>query len=150
MLLGAEDSLATPVLGLLGVAITAAVAVATTWRWPTLRRRVQDHVALVKDLPEGYGAPLRELLQDELAEHARRERLVLDHAQWMLLQLALRVTLTAAVLVLGGAGVLALVGESRAAYLVLVIGGGLVVLGVLGIVLRAFAVMAQEDQRRPG
>lgn len=77
MLLAAAsgDAPLGPVWVFFGALVTASVAFLTGWRWPTLRRRVQDHAAIVKDLPEGTGHGLRRLLEDELVEYAARERL---------------------------------------------------------------------------
>ncbi|SFU04637.1 hypothetical protein SAMN05660657_05057 [Geodermatophilus amargosae] len=56
------------------MALTAAITFATTWRWPTLRRRVQEHAALLKELPPETGEPLRKLLDDETRRLAARDR----------------------------------------------------------------------------
>jgi hypothetical protein len=72
---------------LIGVLVTAAVTLVSTLRWPTLRRRVRDHVALLKDMPtEDLAAPLRSLLQREVQELVKRDSRHLDPRQDRLLQ----------------------------------------------------------------
>lgn len=58
--------------------VTLIGGAAVSRNWPTLGRRVRDHTALVKDLPEGLGVELRALLADELTELTRRDRRRLD------------------------------------------------------------------------
>lgn len=94
--LAADDSALTPLLGLVGVALTAAITFATTWRWPTLHRRIQDHVALAKDLPESHRDPLLSLLDEEVAQLVARERRLGDDFG-RFLRASQRVALTAAV-----------------------------------------------------
>ncbi len=72
---------------LIGVLVTAAVTLVSTLRWPTLRRRVRDHVALLKDMPtEDLAAPLRSLLQREVQKLVERDSRHLDPRQDRLLQ----------------------------------------------------------------
>jgi hypothetical protein len=78
---------------LIGVLVTAAVTLVSTLRWPTLQRRIRDHVGLVKDLPTEMAGPLRTLLEREVEALARRESRRLDPWQDFLLQ-ARRVLLT--------------------------------------------------------
>lgn len=102
LVMAAEESPnLTPVLGLVGVALTAAVTFLTTWRWPTLRRRVQDHIALMKDLPADSGEPLRQLLEDEVEVLARMERRRLDLPSRVLSSVA-RASVTVTYAVYGG------------------------------------------------
>ncbi len=78
---------------LIGVLVTAAVTLASTLRWPTLQRRIRDHVGLVKDLPTEMTGPLRALLEREVEALAGRDARRLDPWQNFLLQ-ARRVLLT--------------------------------------------------------
>ncbi|TFV72488.1 hypothetical protein E4P40_20475 [Blastococcus sp. CT_GayMR20] len=59
-------------LQLAGVLITAVVTLLTSLGWPSLRRRVREHTALVKDLPPSAAAPLLAVLEKEVQLLARR------------------------------------------------------------------------------
>src|SRR3712207_3782442 len=75
----AEDvSLTEPLLGLAGVLVTAIIGFITTWRWPTLRRRVQEHAAIVKELPDGASSALGQLLEKESTKLAKQDEWKLD------------------------------------------------------------------------
>jgi hypothetical protein len=103
MLMAAGQSIAPSVVALVGVALTAVVTLVTTWRWPTLRRRTQDHVALLKDLPLEAGAELRHLVADELRLLAERDRGRLDPGSQALLYASRGLS---ALTVISGLGVL--------------------------------------------
>jgi len=69
------------VVQLPGVLVPLAVAfVSSTWRWPTLRRRLREHLSLAKDFPEGVDrTQLHGLIDYEVRELARRERKRIDN-----------------------------------------------------------------------
>ncbi|MGY1751557.1 hypothetical protein [Blastococcus sp. SYSU D01042] len=58
---------------LLTVVATALVGAAVSRGLPTLRRRLREHVALLRDLPDELRSPITELVRAELAELAERE-----------------------------------------------------------------------------
>lgn len=58
---------------LLVALIAGTVSLYTTGVLPPLERRVRIHTALVKDLPDDLGQPLRRLLEAEVEELAIRE-----------------------------------------------------------------------------
>jgi hypothetical protein len=63
------------VLQILAVVVPLLVAGLQAWRWPTLQRRVRNHVELMKELPAGVGADFRAAVEEELsalAAHSRR------------------------------------------------------------------------------
>ncbi|CCG02033.1 membrane protein of unknown function [Blastococcus saxobsidens DD2] len=96
---------------LLTVVVTALVGAAVSRGLPTLRRRLREHVALLKDLPDELRPPVVELVRGELLElveleEGRRSRQI-DYA-WAgatMLSLAVLVGgLVAAVLTSGEPG----------------------------------------------
>jgi hypothetical protein len=84
---------------LISVLVTAAVTFVSTLRWPTLRRRVRDHVALLnllnqlKELPTDAAEPLQGLLKDEVQQLADRDGRHLSPRHYRKIQLR-RVLLT--------------------------------------------------------
>jgi hypothetical protein len=62
------------VIELLTVTVPAVIGLFAAWRVPTLRRRVNEHAKLIAELPEGLGAPVEDLLRQELAVLARRDQ----------------------------------------------------------------------------
>lgn len=79
-------------LQLIGVLVPVVVAIVSTFRWPTLERRIRRHLSLLKEVPEGMGLPLRDLVKAELADLAGRDRERLDSQEDRLL-FALRLAL---------------------------------------------------------
>lgn len=72
---GWSSPYAPEALQAVSVLVPIVVAIVSTFRLPTLERRTRRHMALVKEMPEGVGQPMRQLLEDELAELARRDAL---------------------------------------------------------------------------
>ena len=72
-----EDDLAAqvvaPLLGLIGVVLTALVSFISTWRWGAVPRRMSELGALIKDLPQDRSRPLQQLLADEIADYVAHE-----------------------------------------------------------------------------
>jgi hypothetical protein len=69
------------VLSLVGGVLAAAGAFLAAWRWPTRGRRIQDHVALLKDLPTDAASQrerLLNLLDLEMVAYDERERVWLS------------------------------------------------------------------------
>ncbi|MGZ6811727.1 MAG: hypothetical protein ACXVF0_18795 [Blastococcus sp.] len=72
----------------LSVAIVTAVAgVLTSRGWPTLARRIKDHSAMVKDVPDDVAHDLKVLLAAEVAQLVAREGGRLDRRMDFLLNL---------------------------------------------------------------
>lgn len=89
----------TVVLQVLGALVPIVVVAISTLRWPTLVKRVRDHTALLKDLPEGAREPLNSLLVDEVKQLAARDRRRLEDPRWRrLLNARLALLPTAAVI----------------------------------------------------
>lgn len=63
------------VLQVLAVVVPLLIAAIPLFRWPTLQRRVREHVSLLKELPEGMGKELRAAVEEELRELAHRAEL---------------------------------------------------------------------------
>jgi hypothetical protein len=53
-------------MALISAVVPLVVALISTLRWPTLRRRIRDHAALLKDLPPEAAQPLQKLLVHEV------------------------------------------------------------------------------------
>lgn len=72
-----QDDVATqlvaPLLGLIGVILTALVSFISTWRWGAVPRRMSELGALIKDLPQERSRPLQQLLTDEIADYVAQE-----------------------------------------------------------------------------
>jgi hypothetical protein len=71
---------------LIGVLVTAAVTLVSTFRWPTLDRRIREHIALLKDMPADLAGPLQALLRREVEELAMRDSRRLHPRENFLLQ----------------------------------------------------------------
>ncbi|SDN03022.1 hypothetical protein SAMN05660642_03856 [Geodermatophilus siccatus] len=63
---------------LLTALVPLAVAFIPILRWPTLPRRIREHAALLKDVPEDVAGPLKRTLAAEIEQLARRNWHMLD------------------------------------------------------------------------